>query len=118
MTIWPSTLYSCILKDGYQETLPENVLRSEVGHGPPKVRRRSSSNVRKFTMALFCTDAQLVTFDAFYTTTTKSGSLQFGMFKPRYKHDSISGQYRFAAQPMYANFNHGWRIALQLEEMP
>ena len=118
MAIWPSTLYSCILKDGYQEITPENTIRSAMGYGPAKVRQRASSNVRDVTMSLFCSDAQLATFETFYTSTVKYGSIQFGMFKPRYAHDTTSGQYRFVGQPAYANFNQGWRITMKLEELP
>lgn len=118
MATWPSGLYGCILKDGFQETTPDNVIRSPMDVGPAKIRQRSTSDVRSITLTLFLDKDQLALLEDFYVITTKYGSLQFGMFRPRYRHDAISGQYRFAGAPMYSNFDQGWRVAMKLEELP
>ena len=112
---WPSALYGFILKEGYQENPPENVLRTEMSVGPAKLRRRSTSAVRNFTVQLFLTTALVTTFETFYVTTSKSGSLAFSFRAPRTK---TIADHRFASIPVYISRNQGYIVSFQLEQMP
>ena len=112
---WPTALYGTILKEGYQETPPDNVIRTEMDVGPAKIRRRGTGAVRNFIFNLFLTPANLTTFNTFYDTTTKSGSLAFNFKSPR---TEVLGDHRFVAVPTYAPRDQGYIVACQLELMP
>jgi len=112
---WPPTLYGLILKEGFQENPPENVLRTEMSVGPAKVRRRSTSAVRNFTVQLFLTTTLVATFETFYVTTSKSGSLAFNFRSPRTK---TLADHRFVSVPVYIPKNQGYIVSFQLELMP
>ena len=61
MSTWPATIP--LLKEGYKESPPDRVLRSNMGVGPAKLRRRSSSAVRNVSIKLFLTDEQIGQMD-------------------------------------------------------
>lgn len=112
---WPTTLYGLILKEGFQETPPENVLRTEMDVGPAKLRRRSTAAVRKFPVQMFFSVALVAIFETFYVTTSKSGSLVFNYRSPRTK---VLADHRFASVPIYTPRNQGYIVSFQLELMP
>jgi len=112
---WPSTLYGTILKDGVQETPPDNIIRTDMEVGPPKVRRRGTAAVRKFTFQMFLSGTLLAIFDTFYVTTSKSGSLAFNFRSLR---TQVIGEYQFAAVPIYIPSEQGYLISCQLELLP
>ena len=112
---WPPTLYGAIINEGFQEVPPDNVIRTEMDVGPPKIRRRGTAAERKFTFQLFVTKALLATFDTFYITTTKSGSLAFNFRSPR---TEVLGDHQFAAVPIYIPRDQGYIVSCQLELLP
>lgn len=85
MTIpsWPAELPQLVLQDGYQETMPNTRLRTQMDQGPAKVRRRFSAGVRPFSLLLDMSSAQVAIFDTFYNTTLEGGSLSFSWKHPR-----------------------------------
>jgi hypothetical protein len=115
MASWPDELYGTILKSGYNETVPNNVIRTEMDVGPAKIRRRGTAAVRPFTFNLFLSPAQLATFDTFYVTTIKSGSLSFTFRSPR---TQVIGDYQFVAPPSYNPSDQGYIVSCQLELLP
>lgn len=80
--VWPTTLPQLVEQDGFQETPPNTTLVSTMDVGPKKIRRRSTKGVRAFAVRMYMTQTQRDTFDAFYETTTKSGSLSFMFPRP------------------------------------
>jgi len=112
---WPATLYGYILKEGFQEIPPDNTIRTEMDVGPAKLRRRSTSAVRKFTVQMFFTTALVATFETFYNTTSESGSLAFSYRAPR---TETLADHRFASVPTYAKRDQGYVVSFQLELMP
>ena len=107
MATWPSTLV--IKREGYKETPPDRVIRSNMAVGPDKIRKRSSSNVRKINLTLSLTDALLTTFDAFYLA---NDALAFTFPDPR---TASNVQARFVSVPAYNYEETIWNVALQLE---
>lgn len=112
---WPAALYGKILKGSYQETPPDNVIRADMDVGPPKSRRRSTSNVRPLEVTHFFTTAEVAVFDEFYHNTLNSGALPFNYRHPR---TQVMGEYMFNDLPAYAEMNQGYRITTKMELLP
>lgn len=110
MATWPSTFV--IKREAYKETPPDRVLRSKMAVGPDKLRRRSSSDVRKVNFVLSLTDALLVTFDAFYLA---NDSIAFTFPDPR---TATNVQARFVSPPVFDNEETIWNVGVQLEILP
>ena len=80
---WPSTFPQAPLLEGFKETPPDNLLRTEMDQGPAKARRRSTSAVRPITWPTVMTTSQVSAFEDFYTNTIKGGALRFNITHPR-----------------------------------
>lgn len=112
-TAWPETLPQTPLQDGWQETLADNVLRTEMEQGPPKLRRRGRAASGKMTVQYLLTRTDCETLDAFYQTVLSGGVLPFVFPHPR-RNAHIAA--RFAAPPDYAAVNGDYfRARLSLE---
>jgi hypothetical protein len=100
-------------RGGYNDAEVGNVLRSNMGYGPAKLRVRTAA-VLDNVVAVFTTDdVGYVTMKAFYTDNK---SIQFDW-------DNTLGngvqQYRFISPPQYQEATCDvWRIQVQLERMP
>jgi len=113
--VWPTELNGMILDGSYNETPPENSIRTKMDVGPAKVRRRSTSGIRPVSFSLFLTNANVVILDDFYDSTLSSGSETFTFYAPRTK---ASGTYRFVTRPTYAPKDQGYIAKISLEKMP
>lgn len=95
--VWPSTLPQFVEIPGYDETLPFPVVRTSPEKGPAKQRREFTAAP---TPIAFMTDlmnaAQQATFETFYFTTLKHGSLAFDWVHPR---TQSTKTYRFVGGP-------------------
>ncbi|NDC57531.1 MAG: hypothetical protein EBZ50_01610 [Alphaproteobacteria bacterium] len=83
MPSWPATLPQFVQSSGYSESLPQQTIESQVDAGAVKVRRRFTTAFRPMQMVIHCTTAQVATFESFYLTDCKSGSLDFTWVNPR-----------------------------------
>jgi len=83
MAVWPVTLPSYVLENGYNEQFPKNIVETEMESGAPKVRRRFTKVFRRFNCAMTMTAAQAATFETFYFTTCSSGAESFDWVHPR-----------------------------------
>lgn len=81
--VWPGTLPQYVLEAGYQETLEDQTVESQMDTGPAKVRRRFTNSVRRFQVTIQCDEVQAADFEAFYLTTLAGGSLPFEWVHPR-----------------------------------
>lgn len=109
MAVWPSLPISL---DSYSETIPDRVIRSSMEVGPQKIRRRSSTAVRKVAFKMMLTDAQVATFDAFFDT---NDSLAFDFTDPR---TSVLKRARFAGVSKYDRDETMWTVTVELEYLP
>ena len=114
-TTWPAALRDLWLKDGFREVPPKNMLRTAMDVGPPKVRRRTTANIRAFFGQMFLTPALVTVLDDFFVTSTKSGTLTIELKHPR---TGATGTYRFVKEPQYASHNEGFLASIQLELLP
>jgi hypothetical protein len=110
---WPDTLPQMWLQEGYQETLPETAIRSQMDAGPAKVRRRFTAQVTPFKAKMTMTAAQKGYLETYYKTTTAGGSLSF-----TFPHDG-SDVLRFVKPPVFTDKSGGnYGVDFELEKLP
>lgn len=80
---WPNTLPAYVLESGFQERLQDQVVESQMDSGPAKIRRRFTKAIRFFACQMLMTPEQTTTFETFWQTTLKGGSLPFDWVHPR-----------------------------------
>ena len=116
MTTWPTGKRFTPLIGSLQETPPSNTIRSEMGRGPDKVRRRTTANVRQLSFKLMLSKSDTAVFDTFYVTGTYSGSLEFDYTHPR---TGVLCTARFVSEPTY-NERSGimYEVSVALEILP
>jgi hypothetical protein len=117
MTIaWPAGLPAFVLEDDYAEAWADNVIRTPMDVGPPKVRRRSTAAPRRTGCSQLLTTAQVATLKTYYDTTTAYGSLSFEFTDPR---TGSTLEARFLSPPAIRPAAPGyWRAAYSLEILP
>lgn len=114
MPVWP--IKFCPLMGSFQETPPNNIIRSTMDYGPDKVRRRSTANVRPIAFNLFVRNEDMDEIDSFYTTETLSGSIEFDFIHPRTK-EGVKA--RFVSPPTYGDRSGiGYQVSISLEILP
>ncbi len=74
---WPDTLPQVFIQSGYQETLPEVAIRTQMDAGPAKVRRRFTVQVVPIKGQMRLTSAQKSYLETFFNVTLAGGSLAF-----------------------------------------
>lgn len=111
MASWPSQF--CPLINSFQESPPENTIRSSMDVGPAKVRRRTTANVRPISFNMFLMNSEMATLDDFYVNQTFSGVDPFDFIHPRTK-QPVSA--RFTQPPSYSERSGvGYEVSVSLE---
>jgi hypothetical protein len=93
---WPGTLPAFVLESGYAEDLPDTNVESKMDAGPDKIRPRFSTANRRFTVVVRMDSSQTATFETFWDTTLKKGSIVFDWVHPRTR---VATTYRFRRPP-------------------
>lgn len=119
---WPQTLPWRPLLDGYNETLPELTIRTQMDVGPAKVRRRTTANVRLVRLRVGpIARTNCGVLETFYETTCQGGAVAFAWYADM-KQSAIvftEAWYRFIKPPAWTALGGGWYVAtLELERMP
>jgi len=115
MASWHTDLPAHLINT-FTETVPDNLIRSDMDKGPAKVRRRTTANVRAVAFTIACTPEQLAILDEFYTDTLASGADQFDYTHPR-TGDAV--QARFTQPPTYTDLNgRAYKAQIALEILP
>lgn len=100
--VWPATLPQHPFI-GYEEQAQPNTVESEVGNGPPKVRRRSTRERVFQTTPVEITGAQKATFEAFWANISHGAD-------PFEWTDMATGatvDFRFVRKPRWRNLSPG-----------
>lgn len=113
MVAWPEQF--CPLINSFQETPPENTIRSTMDKGPAKVRRRTTANIRSVSFTVSMKPAEVTIMDNFYLDDTFSGAIAFDFTHPRTK-EVVSA--RFTSPPTYSNRSTIYQVAVSLEILP
>ena len=120
MAAWPGTLPQQS-RAALSETRSDARVRTAMDAGPAKMRRRHTAAVRNFQGSMILTQAQRNTFDTFYITTLKEGSLAFDWTDPI---DDTTASFRFISPAGFAVARPGapadrlWEMTFNLELMP
>lgn len=109
---WPSTLPQAWLNEGYQETMPDVMIRTEMDAGPAKSRRRFTAQVTPIKAAMLLTTAEKGYLETFFNTTTAGGSLSF-----TFPHDGAD-VLRFTTAPTFSKSGVAWAVDFELEKLP
>ena len=115
--VWPVSLPQTPPWNGYSESPPDTVLRTQMDAGPAKTRQRFTAGVRPIQERIRMSWDQVATLDTFYVTTLSNGALKFDWVHPRTAAVSV---YRFTAAPSWRPSSRGkaWDVTMQLEIMP
>jgi len=100
MSSWPGCLPDYVLQDGYDESLPNYSIHTEMDVGPPKSRQRDSNMPAPMHMRVYMTRAQTEILDEFYETVLAGGSLTFTKDHPRLE---TTATMKFTGPPRYTS---------------
>lgn len=115
MTAWPASLPHLPLVSGYNETLPNTVLRTQMDIGPAKTRRRSTSGVSKLNYEIRLTLNEGVILEDFFLNDCAGGALSFTNAHPR---TGDTETFRFLEPPQFSPIAaHLWQAKLSLEKI-
>jgi len=113
---WPTSLPDKPLKQGFEESPPNTRVRTEMGVGPAKMRRRATAGVRVFKVNFLLTETQVQTLDDFVMSTLGGGLARFDWTHPR---TGASAEFRFRELPTYQPaLGDRYRATATLELMP
>lgn len=115
MVAWPTDRQFCPLKGSFQESPPENAIRSSMDKGPDKVRRRTTANVRNIAFRLYLSPDNVQVLDNFFENLTFSGAIEFDYNHPR---TGQAVKARFVQPPSYSDRSTGYDVSVSLEILP
>lgn len=116
MAVWPFNSETKIETGSWNESPPDNTIRSKMEVGPEKIRRRTTANIRPVSFIMNLNDAELDILDEFYTNDTFSGADEFDYIHPRTS-DNVKA--RFADKPSYNDIIKGvYKVNISLEILP
>jgi len=114
--VWPEELPQTPLYDGYQETFPNMVLRTQMDAGLPKMRRRFTAAPRPMKFQLSLTNEQAALLDEFFTSTCRGGSERFEWAHPR---TTETVEVRFTKPPTMMRLGPDlWKAQCEVEQVP
>lgn len=102
--------------DGYSDTLPDTLIRSNMDVGPAKVRQRISYGVQPVKGYIICTPSQSTRLESFYVSDLSGGSLTFNWKHPRSGDTSVT--FQFVSPPTITMQDGYYRAELNMEIIP
>ena len=111
MATWPVTLPQIPLRAGQAEQERDNVLRSAMGYGPAKLRRRTTVRMSDVIDPFILSSAQKATLETFYDDNAAIP----------WDWDDGNGlrSFRFKAPPAFRELSCDvWAANIQIEVMP
>ena len=117
MSDWPSTLPQRFLAADYSDTLPDNVIKTQMDSGPPKRRRKTTANIRIISGSMIMTTAQWNSLVTFFQDTLNE-TLPFNLPEPGNDEGGLLNVV-FSGPPQRQYFGPGrWHVALRFEVQP
>ena len=112
---WPVSLPAAPLRAGNQQVLQDSVIRSSMGYGPAKLRRRTTAQIKQQPINLVLDATERGILENFYINTL--GQTQAFNYV-----DPVSGSTvdaRFLSAPTYRELNcDQWACTMALEFLP
>lgn len=116
MPQWPETLPASPLASKYEETAPDNILRTQMEQGPAKLRRRATGGVAQLEAGYLMTAAQVAALEEFRRDQIAGGALAFDFPHPR---TGTAVSCRLRKSPVItARGNGHYHVRLSLEVLP
>ncbi len=115
MPTWPASLPQKPLSGSWTRTPQNNRVAFEPSVGPPIVRRRGSVKVHMSRGRFGMTQAQIVTFETFFETDLKDGSLSFDWSDPE---TGVSMDWRIKNYTMSDAGNDERFVDIELTRLP
>lgn len=117
MILWPESLPSIPLLEGYAEEPEDLAIRQKPDIGAPLTRSRATKYGTTFKFSLALTSDQVDTLQDFYWTTLVSGVLPFEWEHPR---KGTSGEFLFNEAPSWtrSNGSQGYFASLNIYLKP
>lgn len=98
----------------YEESLPDNLIRTPTDVGPPLTRPRTRSPRRPYRIGFILTEAQRDTLDNFFNEDLTFGSLEFRTSLPTDVNQD--GVFKFTSPPNYRAVSASrWAVSLNVE---
>lgn len=126
--IWPPSLPQSPITNGYKESMPSNLLRSEAEYGPAKVRRRGGAKPVTVKATYILSTEEVEILDEFVYESIGGGAICFDWPRPRFSVSSNGSKYVRArivpsSDGLYSKSNVGntvdfWQVDLSLEIFP
>ena len=116
MATWPAGLPQSPLLRGYQRTMPDLIVQTEMDAGTPKARQRFTAASEPVTWNTLLTDVQKDTLETFYKTTVAGGALSFDITLP-----DVTGtsSVRIIEQPSFVALKDDlWSVSLKMIKLP
>ena len=116
---WPSTLPQDLLREGYQEAIPDNRISDNFDIGPAGRRRRSTATPFSVTGKMLMSTAQWEDLKEFCVNTIVGMSLPFG-FPEHGVSTPSEWLVRFVEAPSRSaiSVEGYWEVSIQLEVLP
>lgn len=83
LDVWPVGLPQIPLREGYSESEPDVIKRTDMDEGPAKQRPKFTVGIRPFVLPLELETDQVDILKTFYASTLKDGTLPFAWKHPR-----------------------------------
>ena len=90
--VWPGTLPTDILPDGFNQQAVSVAIRTKMEAGLDKIRKRYTSPIVNSSVSMVVTFAEYTTLETFFNTTLQGGVLSFNFTDPA---DETEFEYRF-----------------------
>lgn len=116
LVVLPSDVGFC-LAEGFEETLPNLVQRSEVDSGPAKQRRVSTGGPSTVTANYLVTSAERNFLEDFYLNEAAGGAVWFEWFHP-VKQEARLARFIDGKPPRYRPYKPDWIWSVELEVRP
>lgn len=118
MATWPSSVlpaFDEFLVESYVENAPDNVIRTDMEIGPPKVRLRGTAAPVVCSGSMHMTSTQVVNFRTFFDDTVNYGADEFDTIHPR---TTAAVSVSFIGNPSYQRSGHDWIVSFNFEILP
>lgn len=112
--LWPAELPQVLILNNLSAEKQNNVIRTQMGAGPAKIRRRYTVATKNFSGQIVVTEAQRRVLENWFDNDLASGALRFAMKDPQTLNYS---QFRFREHYKEDSIDGLWKITLSLEKM-